>query len=64
MQRQSRKNAFHSVKLAVATDFSCYFWHNSIPCFSTLNFEYEFIVSKTKLGKNYENLAMIMNQKG
>ena len=52
------------MKLAVAVAFSCYFGRNSITYFSTLNFEYEFIVSKKKFGKDYENLEMIMNQKG
>ena len=35
-----------------------------LPCFSAVDFEHYFSIRKAELGKNGENLAMIMNYKG
>ena len=38
--------------------------NNKLPCFSAVDSEHDFLIKKAELGKNGENLAMIMNYKG
>ena len=37
--------------------------HQILLCFSAVDFEHDFIIRKIELGKNGENIAMIMNHK-
>ena len=38
--------------------------HQILPSFSIVDFEHDFIIRKVQLGKNRENLTMIMKHKG